>query len=233
MVCWVSGANHKISVQNGIVMATFLDTGQYIAQSYDAKDDHGQWTLIAQSTHPSGLSSEGVSPLFVTEEENRPYRILTHNVLRSMETLEKTEDCGIIQLSGEDQGDQIRQLVSLQAARDYVHIEITCELANVETPKIEYVLSAFTFVPGHQDWVHAPCLKRATDNVMADRVFHGPAVVLQKNQAGVALVPDLDLINRRVVHATGARPIDGDRRFRIPQDPSQISMPVALDVDVN
>lgn len=173
MACWLSDAKNEVWVHNGIVKAGFLDMGQYIRQLYYALDENSQWTLIAQSAHPLYSSSEGVSPLFVTEGRNRPYRILTHNALRSMRVLEQSEDFVDIQLSGEDHGNQVQQLVSVRSSEDHVHIEVTCTLADVEAPKIEYVLSAFTFTSGRPDWVRAPYLKRAKDHVMVLRSLTG------------------------------------------------------------
>ncbi len=99
-------------------------------------------------------------------------------------------------------------------------------------PKIEYVLASFVFEGGKPDYAHAPCLKREDEDVIGDRVFHSPAVVLQKQRQFAALAPDLDILNDQIVYAHDTRPNDGPRKFRIAQDPARLSMPTALDLDM-
>ncbi|MGH9453639.1 MAG: hypothetical protein ACRD2O_06670, partial [Terriglobia bacterium] len=98
---------------------------------------------------------------------------------------------------------------------------------------LEYLLSTFSFAGGAPpDFTHVPCVKRAAHDVIGDRIFDAPAAIIQKDGLFVALLPDLDLLNQKVVYAKGARPVEGFRGFRVPQDPAKISMPAILDLDL-
>ncbi len=220
-----------IEIQNEKIKARFLRATNVIQQEYMAAEDGGIWHTIVKSLHIT-TRSHNVSPMFKVEGTAEEYRILAQDALSNMEVITRTDTDVVVQLTGISHNNRVVQLVSLSAESDFFHIEMNGYLAHQQSPQIEYFMSAFTFEGGSPDFVHAPCLKRAADNVIADRVFHSPAAILQKDGLFAALVPDVDLINESIVYAKGARPVEGERGFRIPVDPDQISMPAALDIDL-
>ena len=68
--------------------------------------------------------------------------------------------------------------------------------------------------------------------MIGDRIYNTPATIIQKEETLAAQVPELDVINREVVYAKGARPFKGPRYIPIPQDISKISMPTFMDLDL-
>ena len=108
---------------------------------------------------------------------------------------------------------------------------------------MEYLLSAFTFNhSGAPEFVHTPTLKYdeerwetpAEQQILGDRSFHSPAVVLQQGEKFTSLVPDLNAINRyRVLSPDARRTIRIPRnKFSVPLVESKYTMPTALDLNV-
>lgn len=222
-----------IVIRNEKIQARFTrNSAAGIAQHYLAADGSGNWVPIVEAFRNMPHLPHA-APLFQTEGTAGEYRILAHDALREMEAVAGADDEAVVRLTGASGGNRIVQTVVLAAGNDFFHIEIDGYLADRQTPKIEYLLSSFIFAAGRPDFVHAPCLKRAPDNVMADRVFHSPAAILQQAGVFAALAPDVDIINGHIVYAKDARPVDGERGFRIPVDPDRISLPAALDIDLH
>ncbi len=116
-------------------------------------------------------------------------------------------------------------------------------------PRLDYLLSTFTFNLDHAPFfVHTPTLKYdaeesgqtrfhilpAKDQVIGDRTFHSPAVILQEKSLFMALVPDLNAINQYAVISPDARrTIDIPRnKFSVPIEEDKYTMPTGLDLNV-
>ncbi|MBK8034589.1 MAG: hypothetical protein IPK17_34825 [Chloroflexi bacterium] len=139
-------------------------------------------------------------------------------------------DYASVVLFGETNGHLIRETLTLRRDSDHVHVEVSVTLAG-SPPRLEYILSPFVFaVAAEPEFIHSPSLKFADDDVIGDRVFESPAVILQHQACFMALVPDLDFINQYAVIALEARQVATGNAFSVPYDRNQVTMPVALDL---
>ena len=115
----------------------------------------------------------------------------------------------------------IEQTVELRRGQPFVHIEVKAVLAG-SPPKLEYLLVPLVAaIDGKLDATHAPTYKPTADSVIGDRVFFAPVVCVQQGGLFVGLVPDLDIINRHVVYAKGARQHPDSNSFPVPVDPAE------------
>ncbi|MFN7999110.1 MAG: hypothetical protein U0Q18_36145 [Bryobacteraceae bacterium] len=212
-------------IDNGQIRVRLRLSGGAVEQEFSARTGK-QWTPIVRAFHPPAVRPAGSPGIFRNDPAvARDYRFLTTEVLDEVQI-----DGDALVIAGHRNGNRFEQRITLSAG-DIVHIEVKAALSGAP-PKLEYVWSPLVFVPGKPDFTHAPSLKRAADNVLGDRIFYSPAVILQRAALFAALVPDLDVINEAVVYARSARPVKHPRIFAVPVDPDRISMPTALDLDL-
>src|SRR5690606_2337283 len=112
-----------------------------------------------------------------------------------------------------------------------------------------YLLSTFEFNSTNMpSFVHTPGLKfdnedshqnrfkilPGKDQIIGDRAFHAPAVIVQDNNLFAAVVPDLKAINEyKIISPDARRMIDiPTNRFSIPIENDKYTMPTGLDFDV-
>ncbi len=231
-VVHVRQSHDSIDMENGLLRASFRKSGRAIEQNYYAQSPRGGWELLVRSLRPPQPHPADTSPLYSDADVAGECRLLAADALHSARVREETRGSATIILEGTLHGNHIQQRVSLSPEQNFFHFEVTGSIAG-NPPRLEYLLSLFEFTGGASPgFTHVPCLKRAADDIIGDRVFEAPAIIVQKQQRLVALVPDLDLLNQEVVYAKGARPIQGKRGFRIQEDPGRITMPSILDLDL-
>jgi hypothetical protein len=149
-------------------------------------------------------------------------RFLAPAVLQTVEQPGEDE----IRLTGSVSGATIVQNITLKSDHVHVRVEVT-----LDRPELEYILSPFVFKgPNPPEFVHSTNLKYAEDDIIGDRVFYAPALVLQHEGLFCALIPDLDLINDCRVIAPGARTVATGNAFAVPVDRNTLSMPVGIDL---
>lgn len=222
----------SIEIDNGLLRAQFRQSENGLQQNYYARSSGGEWEMLVQSLHPAQRSLKHGAPLYGDLDVSREHRLLAADSFKSARVVDSKPERVIVLLEGALHGNKMQQWVSLESKQALFHIEVSGILSS-DPPCLEYLLSLFEFPGGvPPDFTHVPCLKRASDDVVADRIFNAPAVIIQKHRRLVALVPDLDLLNQEVVYAKGARPVQGSRGFRVPQDPDKISMPAIMDLDL-
>jgi hypothetical protein len=228
----VKKAKNSAEIDNGLVKARFHKRPGGIEQEYSARRADGKWIPVVKSFCPERPRPNGCAPLYTDQNAAGEYRLLAADAFHTVHVAHKTDGQVQVELRGELEGNQIEQSVSLGRGQDHCHIEVRAVLAT-DPPRLEYLLSTFSFADGASpDFTHVPCLKRAADDVIGDRIFDAPAAIIQKGGIFAALLPDLDLLNQEVVYAKGARPVDGPRGFQVPQDSTKVSMPAILDLDL-
>ena len=220
-------------MNNGIVKCQFQSFLGGIKQSYYVLRDK-RWELIAGSLVRTQMTDSKVMPLYARGHGfSNKFRIMAQEGLRSARVLEKNEGIARILLYGVDGQNKIEQVISLKQGEDFFHIEVTAVLENLE-PKAEYLLSSFVFFPeGEPDYLFTPTVKRSDDDVVGDRKFFAPATILEKDGLFMALVPDLDMINKNIVYGKGVRPQRHPRIFAVPVDTTRISFPTGMDLCLN
>ena len=189
---------------------------------------HVEIDRIEFADRPRGSAA----PLYDTSIDPA-HRFLASEALRSVGRVEENADSARVVLQGTIGETAIEQTIELRRGQQFVHIEVNAALAG-NPPKLEYLLSPFVVaIDGAPDVTHAPAFKPAADSVIGDRVFFAPVVSVQKGGDYAALVPDLDIINRHVVYAKGARQHPDSNSFPVPVDPQKIIMPTALDLELS
>ena len=221
-----------IHVENDKVKLALLFDSAIIKQKYFAKDK-GDWILVAEAFDGTGEVGPKVMPLYkkgpgVAES----YRLMANEGFKTAKIIEKSNGLVKILLSGELKGNKVEQTIELRNGQDYFHVEVKGNL--VKEPKLEYLLSSFTFsITGKPDYTFVPTVKRSDDDLVGDRKFFAPAAIVEKDGLMLSLVPDLNMINENIVFAKGARPQKHPRIFAVPFDTTKTSLPTALDLNLS
>jgi hypothetical protein len=235
-----------IEVENGFVKIRLVKTNSGIRQEYFARSG-ASWHLVVNSlSRPSVFPDSGVQ--LYNARVDSSHRFLVAETMREMTIVVKNGKEVVVKLTGASGKTQLAQFIGLQRGQRFCHI--TAEADLVGSPaKLDYLLSAFTFnSPGAPQFVHTPGLKfdnedsrqnrfkllPGKDQVIGDRAFHSPAIILQEKKIFAALVPDLDAINRyAVVSPDARRSIDIARnKFSVPIIEEKYTMPTGLDLNV-
>lgn len=240
-----SKKGNVVEIDNGMVKATFTAAGNTISQQYFGRDGN-EWILTAESFRPQTPLTSNPTKLF--NSSLNQHRFLVAELLSKIELLSKDDRQVTLQLKGEKNGTFITQLVTLSSGNNYFHFDVTADLTG-KPAKLDYLLSTFTF---HSDkipsFIHTPGLKfdnedskqdrfkllPAQDQVIGDRAFHSPAIILQNERLFTALVPDLNAINQyAIVSPDARRTIDISRnKFSVPFEDDKYTMPTGLDLNV-
>ena len=194
---------------------------------------------MAESFRPPRPFPEGGNKLF--HSDAAAARWLTSEVLTNVDAATAEDGTPFFRLRGAQRGAAVEQTIRLQSGDQNFHIEVSARIPGTP-PKLDYLLSTFTFESDHvPEFVHTPTLKyteprwpgAGCDQVLGDRSFHAPAVILQDAGLFAALVPDLMAINAcRVVSPDARRQMKIQRnKFSVPVEPDKYTMPTALDLN--
>jgi len=225
-----SGAG--VQIENGAVCARFVPGDSGMEQQYLVYAGKG-WQPLIREFHPAQYRDQTEAPLYSDQRDWQQFRLFASSGLRHVAIFRQSDDEAMVRLSGSIGPHRIEQLVTLRAGEQKFHIDVTCSFAD-EKPRLEYLLSTYAFLGGASpEFTHVPAMKRAPDDVIGDRIFNSPVLLIQDGDFLVALVPDLDLLNSDAVYAADARPVDGPRGFRVPVDPNRISFPAILDLELS
>jgi Highly conserved protein containing a thioredoxin domain len=223
---------HQIEIENGHVRLVLVIDSPIVSQTYFAEVD-GDWKEVAASFSKPEKLKEKIMPLYKKGPGfANEYRLMANEGFKNVRVITNNENTVKLGLSGKINGNAIEQTVELHPDQDYFHIELQANLT--KEPKLEYLLSSFTFsLTGKPDFIFVPSVKRADDDLIGDRKFFAPAAIVEKDGFMMALVPDLQLINQNIVYAKGARPQKHPRIFAVPIDTNKISFPTALDLNLH
>ncbi len=220
----------QIVIENEMLRASFTRSADGIEQEYYARND-ASWVRVVRALRPANSRPEDTAPLYSDRDVATEHRLLVANSLQQMRVDKDQDNRASVTLSGDSRAGKFQQVIWLAPDANCFHIQVSTRL-NSDPPRLEYLLSAFLFESEKPDYTHAPCMKREPADVIGDRVFHSPATILQSGHSVAALAPDLHILKTHNVYAPDARPIDGQRQFRILQPRESVTMPVILDVDL-
>lgn len=224
-----------IILENGLVRAVFKQKEKLVGQEYFAKEGNA-WKLIAESFGPPAQYPANANQLLNSS-------ITKYRYLASMaEGAAEISRSNSVIISGELNNIKIKQIITLEKNKENFHVDVEAVLPGKQD-SIEYLLSTYRFIhEGAPSFVHTPTLKYneerwetpAEQQILGDRSFHSPAVVLQEKKTFFSLVPDLDAINKyRVLSPDARRTIDVPRnQFSVPLVESKYTMPTALDMNI-
>ncbi|MCE9553712.1 MAG: hypothetical protein K8T91_10125 [Planctomycetes bacterium] len=227
----VTRAAGTVEIDNGLVKARFTADKDGVKQEYLAARGK-DWLLLAEGYRPKvGEKRGSAAPLYDTSIDPA-HRLLVSEIVRGDAQVAEAGDSAQVILRGQSGETKLEQTVVVTRGNPYLHIEVKATLAG-QPPKLEYLLLPLVAaIDGKPDCTHAPTYKPTADSVIGDRVFFAPVVCVQKDDLFVGLVPDLDIINRHVVYAKGARQHPDSNSFPVAVDPAKVSMPTALDLDL-
>lgn len=234
-----------LEIGNKKVKATFVKDDNSILQTFYAKKGN-EWKEIATSFVPKGDFPEDAVQLFNASLDPK-HRFLVNALVNDFELVEN-EEGKAVKLTGNVDGVPVTQVVSLQKDQDYFHFEVFLTLKEAK-PKLDYALSTFTFnLDRAPAFIHTPGLKfdnedsqqhrfkilPGKDQVIGDRAYHAPAVILQDKGLFSALVPDLNNINQNQIQSPDARKeiFIESNRFGVPVEQDKYTMPTGLDLNV-
>ena len=234
-----------IEIGNDHVKAIFSKSNEGIEQVYYAKKSN-EWIEVAASFKPPKDFPEEAVQLFNVGLAPE-HRFLVNSLVSDFK-LDRSEHELAVTLTGESGDVPVTQIISLRPADDYFHFDVSLTLSG-SPPKLDYALSVFTFnLERAPEFVHTPGLKfdnedskqnrfellPGKDQVIGDRAFHAPAVILQESGLFAALVPDLNVINQFRITSPDARrttdiPVN---KFTVPLEEDKFTMPTGLDFNV-
>ncbi|MHC5538340.1 hypothetical protein ACYOEI_08935 [Singulisphaera rosea] len=224
-----SAEAEPVEIDNGRVKARFITTAGGVRQEFLAKSGEG-WLLVASSFLPPPSSS--LAGRLYDSSIDPDHRLIVSESLTRISKPVRVGSRSSVHLSGSRHGQDVESTVTLDDGDPYVHIEFAATLKGTP-PRLEsLVLPIEVQIDGQLDFAHAPSFEPTADSVISDRVFFSPAAIVQKGGVLAAVVPDLDLILREIVYAKEARQQTHPRIFAVPVDPSKITLPHALIVDV-
>lgn len=229
----------RIQIENGLIRATFDPDPAGVKQRFHAKNAAGDWVLVVESLHPDGPLPPGSNRLFdPTVSEHRHF---ANGAATVAELTVGDAAEAVVKLTGRSGDAEVIQILRLLRGSQTIQTRVSAALGGAPA-RLEMLLSSYTFaMDGAPSFVHTPTLKfegrwpaPEEDQVLGDRCFHSPAVILQEGGLFAALVPDLELINSLKVVSPDAR-----RRMLIPRNVFSVqevsehyTMPTALDLDV-
>ena len=244
----------SIEIDNSLVKAQFVINKDYIEQKYFA-DKSGEWVLVTSSFLPPEATPYGATTLYSSDVDPL-HRLIVPEGLSSFEITEKNDSSVLLKLIGKLGPQKIEQTVRLNYGEDFFHIEVGAILSE-KPARLDYLLLPFTFnLEGVPAFVHTPTLKgdvyypvgtdkgpvkrppgmiryhNEPDQIIGDRMFQSPAVILQENNLFCALVPDLDMINDHKVLSPDARQHATSGILMPPRENDAYSMPTGLDLQV-
>jgi len=208
--------------------------GEYteVLRSYNPIDDLKEYTM--SDTNYARFYNSGISP--------KRYLI---NEQPSSLTYDKKS--GTVTLMGEGEGFSYKQSITFFPEEERIHYKVECMLPD---SSLDYVMSTFAFNCDHPPYfVHSPALKYdnedsnqnrfrivpSQDQIIGDRSFYAPAIILQEENMFAALVPDLNAINENRVVSPDARRTSfiPPNRFGVTIEEDRYTMPAFLDLNVN
>lgn len=233
----------KVTLENKKVKAIIeIGTDQLLKEEYYNLSASGKWVLVLRQFTPAyTVRDTADTQLWNTGINPDRFLVQKMKVTGLSETSEKGTKKAVIEL--ERDNNRFRQEISLNNDASFFHIEVRGQLAD-EHPDLDYFLSAYAFnFKGVPEFVHSPGLKfddvrsgKGRDQILGDRAFHSPAVVLQQASLFAALVPDLTLANRESVRSYNAREavlFTPNPQFIIQVPKERITMPDGIDLNVN
>jgi len=234
------GKSSEMTLENArLKMVVSTDKYGSIERKYFAKKKSGDWQLMAEGFAPQ-YQTNSDSAIRLWDMRLNPYRYLVTGLpitLNSSGILKLNDHTLSITLHRHNT--TIREKVSLGGDDDHFHVQVDAIFTDPH-PALDYMLSAYTlFNVSRPDFVHTPGVKfddkrsgPGKDQITGDRAFLAPALIVQQDENFVALVPDLDAINKlRTISKNARREYlePTHNPFTIPFVDSLMTMPAGID----
>ncbi|NOR73938.1 MAG: hypothetical protein GQ525_02140 [Draconibacterium sp.] len=227
------------------VVCKKLDDGS-VAQYFYARNKENTFQEIISSYQPDFSATANIETARIYDSSISSKRYLLSEV---QSTIELSKEDNSIILSGKKDGIDFEQKITIEPGAENVHIEVNCTFPDTVN-QIDYLLSTYEYNHNKPPYfVHTPGLKfdneeskqnrfdivDSQDQVIGDRSYHSPAIILQEGALFGALVPDLNVINESRVVSPDARRKNRIHKnmFGVDEVPELFTLPTALDLNVN
>ena len=227
-----------VEIENGLVKARFTPDSSGLRQEFFARTG-GTWERVVVSFHPERPLPEGANKLYDTRIT--PHRYLVNEGIHSVRVERQGEEELRVHATGRLGMAHVAQTVTLRKGQPRFHFDVQAVLPGPSI-RLEYLLSTFTFErEGTPTFVHTPGMRTPSflgddtdEQIIGDRIFYAPAVILQEGSLFAALAPDLDLINEsRVTSPDARRRMNIPRNtFSVPIEEENYTMPTGIDLNV-
>lgn len=205
----ISSRGKDLEISNGKILVRFIYIDGGYASEFYAVDSKRNFHLILSSIQRNLiLSSEhraSSSPMISGE---RPHLFaLCRDSLRMTYTdadiYYRDQQKIVVRLIGAIQEHSLVSDITIEADSNIIHIDVEDTISSGASKSIlEYLMSSYAFLPdGHimpagreLDYSWAPNLRPLNDNIIGDRMFHSPAVIVQQGHLAGALIPDMDIL---------------------------------------
>jgi hypothetical protein len=180
-----AGATSPVTISNGLVRVSVQQTGEGIREMYFGKSGTG-WRMLLEGG--SGLR---------TEPEVKCNGAIVRSGFQEADSVSPTR----IRLRMTAASLRIEKTVTLLPEDPHPLVVVTCRVTG--RTKLHHLLSTYSFSPngaGYRsyaplDFIFTPQLRPEPEQVIADHVFRSPALMMQKGNDFVALVPDVGSID--------------------------------------
>lgn len=240
----ITQENDRLEIENSKIKAIFIKESGHISQVFYAKKND-QWQEVAAAFIPPAKFPNDAVQLF--NQDIVAHRFLSNSIVSDF-SVKVDEQHTTVTLKGRKDNVPVEQTITLTGEEDYFHFDVHLILTD-SLPKLDYALSAFTFNIEHAPYfVHTPGLKfdnedskqnrfkllPGKDQIIGDRAFHAPAIILQEEGLFAALVPDLNAINEHKIISSNARKTSDIKRniYSVPIEDDKYTMPTGLDFNV-
>jgi hypothetical protein len=240
----IKQSENRIEINNTNVKAVFELNNGIVSQIFYGKKKN-EWVEVVSAFIPPSEFPKDAVQLF--NQDLVDFRYLTNSNLNSF-FLEESKSHAKVTLRGQKGSVPIEQVITLSDDNDYFHFSVKIQLEG-SPAKLDYALTSFTFNIDHApEFVHTPGLKfdnddskqnrfkllPGKDQIIGDRAYHAPAIIVQNGGLFAAIVPDLNAINEFGVTSPDARRrINIPRnRFSVPFEEDKYTMPTGLDLNV-
>ena len=233
------GRNEYILKNNQNKVICKKESNGIISQHYFARDNNDSFKEVVVSFSPD---SNVIGKLYDTRISSLRY--LISEIVDEI-SYDKYS-CSLV-LSGNKCGVNFQQSIQLQDDNN-IYCKIECTFPEYVNA-IDYILSSYIFNASNRpSFVHTPCLKfdnneskqnrfrilSSAEQVIGDRAFYAPALIMQDGNYFAALYPDLEVLNNNKVISSDARRVNwiGKNKFCIPEISERFTLPTALDYSI-
>ncbi|MFA5814565.1 MAG: hypothetical protein WC865_02980 [Bacteroidales bacterium] len=222
------------------------DAQGFISQHYYAADREGAFREIIASFRPDYSAPATAKRTDTYNSRKFPFRYLLPEIKSEM-SIDKGANSIII--NGMQDDIVFTQSIRLDPGANEFYVDAEARFPKT-TNQVDYVMSTYVSKLGRKpEFIHTPAVKfdneeskqnahkmlASRNQVIGDRAFQSPAIVVKDKSLFFALLPDLDKINQfKVLSPDARRTIWIPRnKFCVVEDPDKFSMPTALDYTLN
>lgn len=236
-----------IFLSNNVVKVILkTDENGFLQQDFFAKNKKGEYIKVVSSLKPQfPVDNKDGKTARLYDTNLSPKRYLLSEVKVNIIPEKRLKS---ILIKGEKDNIIFLQRISLKPHEKKFHISVKAVFPN-KVNEIDYLLNAYCFNVTHPPYfVHTPGLKfdneesrqnrfrivDSQDQVIGDRAYHSPAIILQEKNLFSALVPDLHVINDNRIVSPDARRTSWIPRniFGVEVIEELYTLPTALDLNV-